>query len=104
VQAIPLDLNDLERINGGNMMVRPELPYSPGMEGMAPLMKKGMGWNFVSDRLGEKMNREIIDLVRSHEVRPVVGRVVPFEELPEAIEAMAHRESVGRTIVKLWEE
>src|SRR5262245_41379735 len=32
VQAIPLNLNDLERINGGNMMVRPELPYSPGME------------------------------------------------------------------------
>src|SRR6476661_11048169 len=34
VQAIPLNLNDLERINGGNMMVRPELPYSPGMEVM----------------------------------------------------------------------
>jgi len=73
-------------------------------EGMAPLMKKGMGWNFVSDRLGEKMNREIIELVRSRKVRPVVGRVVPFEELPEAIEAMADRETVGRTIVKLWEE
>src|SRR3990172_10841674 len=34
VQAIPLNLNDLERITGGNMMVRPELPYSPGMEVM----------------------------------------------------------------------
>ena len=32
--AIPLNLNDLERINGGNMMVRPDLPYSPGMESM----------------------------------------------------------------------
>jgi NADPH2:quinone reductase len=32
VQAIPLNLNDLERITGGNMMVRPEFPYSPGME------------------------------------------------------------------------
>jgi NADPH2:quinone reductase len=32
VQAIPLNINDLERINGGNMMVRPEFPYSPGME------------------------------------------------------------------------
>jgi NADPH:quinone reductase len=29
VQAIPFNLNDLERITGGNMMVRPELPYSP---------------------------------------------------------------------------
>ncbi|HCS29586.1 MAG TPA: alcohol dehydrogenase, partial [Spongiibacteraceae bacterium] len=32
VQGIPLNLNDLERIKGGNMMVQPELPYSPGME------------------------------------------------------------------------
>ncbi len=31
VAGIPLNLNDLERITGGNMMVRPELPYSPGM-------------------------------------------------------------------------
>src|SRR3954451_23115489 len=34
VQAIPFNLNDLERITGGNMMVRPALPYSPGMEVM----------------------------------------------------------------------
>lgn len=32
VQAVPLNLNDLERITGGTMMVEPELPYSPGME------------------------------------------------------------------------
>src|ERR1700722_11017207 len=32
VQAIPLNLNDLERITGGNMMVEPPLPYSPGIE------------------------------------------------------------------------
>ncbi len=34
VQGIPLNLNDLERVMGGNMMVEPELPYSPGMEVM----------------------------------------------------------------------
>src|SRR2546423_1820933 len=34
VQAIALNLNDLERITGGNMMAEPELPYSPGMEVM----------------------------------------------------------------------
>ncbi len=32
--GIPLNLNDLERITGGNMMVRPDLPYAPGMEVM----------------------------------------------------------------------
>ena len=34
VQAIPFNLNDLERVMGGNMMVQPELPYIPGMEVM----------------------------------------------------------------------
>ena len=34
VQAIPLNLNDMERITGRNMMVRPELPSIPGMEVM----------------------------------------------------------------------
>ena len=29
VQAIALNLNDLERISGGNMMVEPELPAEP---------------------------------------------------------------------------
>src|SRR5690348_2923742 len=43
VQAIPLNLNDLERITGGNMMVRPELPYSPGMEVMGVVDACGPG-------------------------------------------------------------
>ena len=42
-QAIPLNLNDLERITGGNMMVRPELPYSPGMEVMGVVDACGAG-------------------------------------------------------------
>jgi len=43
VHAIPLNLNDLERITGGNMMVRPELPYAPGMEVMGVVEACGEG-------------------------------------------------------------
>src|SRR3954452_3776825 len=43
VQAIPFNLNDLERINGGNMMVRPDLPYAPGMEVMGVVDACGPG-------------------------------------------------------------
>src|SRR5438128_7757899 len=43
VHAIPFNLNDLERITGGNMMVRPELPYSPGMEVMGTVDACGEG-------------------------------------------------------------
>ena len=37
VEGIALNLNDLERINGENMMVRPELPCTPGMEVMGTI-------------------------------------------------------------------
>jgi len=43
VQAIALNLNDLERITGGTMMVEPELPYSPGMEVMGIVDACGEG-------------------------------------------------------------
>src|SRR6185312_15129336 len=43
IHAIPFNLNDLERITGGNMMVRPELPYSPGMEVMGVVDARGEG-------------------------------------------------------------
>ncbi len=52
VQGIPLNLNDLERITGGNMMVRPDLPYSPGMEVMGVVDGCGAG---VESRLGDRV-------------------------------------------------
>jgi NADPH2:quinone reductase len=42
-QGIPLNLNDLERVNGKNMMVRPELPVTPGMETMGVVAACGAG-------------------------------------------------------------
>jgi NADPH2:quinone reductase len=68
---------------------------------VSEFLKTGMGWNFVPAELGERIMREIVDLVLAGAVRPVVGSVVDFEEIPAAIEAMANRETVGRTIVVL---
>ena len=69
---------------------------------VAPVMKRGMGWNFVPDELGRRIMDEINELVLSKRVRPVIGHVADFEDLPAAIEALAKRETVGRTIVRLW--
>ena len=41
--AIPLNLNDMERVTGGNMMVTPELPLIPGMEVMGVVEACGEG-------------------------------------------------------------
>jgi NADPH:quinone reductase len=61
-------------------------------------LKTGMGWNFIPNEMGVRIMDEIVSLVTSKRVQPVIGRVVDFEELPAAIDAMARRETVGRTI------
>jgi NADPH2:quinone reductase len=71
-------------------------------DGMREFLKTAMGWNFVPADLGARITKEIVDLVQAGKVRAVVGRVVDFEDVPAAMEAMANRATVGRTIVKLW--
>jgi NADPH2:quinone reductase len=68
---------------------------------VAEFLKSGMGWNFASQQLGERVMQEIIGLVTAGKVKPVIGRVIGFDDIPEALEAMANRETTGRTIVML---
>lgn len=68
------------------------------------MMKQMMGWNLPPNTLGAEINRQITEMVKAKRIRPVVGKVVAFEDVPSAIEAMANRETVGRTIVKLYED
>ena len=39
------------------------------------------------------------ELVRQKAIRPVIGQVLPFEQAPAAITAMANRETIGRVII-----
>ncbi len=64
-------------------------------------LKTAMGWNFIPRELGSKIMDEIISLVLAKKIRPVIGRVIAFEDIPSAIDAMAHRETIGRTIAVL---
>jgi NADPH2:quinone reductase len=66
---------------------------------MAAMVKTAMGWNFASGELGASIMREIVGLVETGAVKPLVGQVVAFDELPAAVEAFANRETTGRTIV-----
>jgi NADPH2:quinone reductase len=66
---------------------------------MADFLKTGMGWNFLPSELGQRVMAEIVGLVEAGAVRPVVGSVVPFEQVPEAVQALANRETIGRTII-----
>src|SRR5450755_2589904 len=81
VQAIPFNLNDLERITGGNMMVRPELPYSPGMEVMGVVDACGDGTDAWQGRRVVAMPKGANGGFAEYAVCPVVSAF----EMPEAI-------------------
>ena len=66
---------------------------------MVQTIKQAMGWNVARRDLGERITREIVELVRAKAIRPVIGTTVPFDQLPAAVDAMARRETTGRTIV-----
>ena len=67
----------------------------------AEFLKTAMGWNVATTELGERIMREIVELVLAGKIRPVVGQTIAFDDIPEAIEAMANRQTTGRTIVLL---
>jgi NADPH2:quinone reductase len=88
------------RVIAGNLkLCGALLAYAP--DALAPVLKKGMGWNFVPRSTGERIMREVVALVEAGKLRPVVGRVVKFEEIPDAIAALAGRETTGRVIALL---
>ena len=66
---------------------------------VAPMMKQAMGWNFCSDALGAEITASIVDLVKQKRVKPVIGEVVGFADLPAAITRMRDRQTTGRVVV-----
>ena len=61
---------------------------------------RATGFNFPAHRDGE-MHCELLAPLEQRRIRLIIGRVVPFDELPAALAALARRETVGRTVVQL---
>ena len=86
VQAIPLNLNDLERISGGNMMVRPEFPYSPGMEVFGVVNACGEGVEHLLGARVAGVTRQAFGGFAEYAVVPAIGAFeIPTDlRLPDA--------------------
>ena len=67
-------------------------------EAMSEFLNDGMGWNFVPAALGEKINRIIVSLVQKGQIKPAVGRVVDFDDIPQTLQDLADRKTVGKLI------
>ncbi|MDQ1460776.1 MAG: NADPH:quinone reductase [Actinomycetota bacterium] len=65
------------------------------------VFKRLSGFNFPAHLDGERLHAELLALFAEGSLRAIVGRHVPFHELPAALDAMEQRQTVGRTVVSL---
>lgn len=61
--------------------------------------RRTLGFNWPSRSEGQAAHTRILELIRTGVITPFVGRDLGFDEIPEALEAMERRETVGRLVV-----
>jgi NADPH:quinone reductase-like Zn-dependent oxidoreductase len=52
-------------------------------------------------KLGETVQQSLNDLLLQGRIQPFVGKTIAFEELPNGLEDMDNRRTVGRTVVTM---
>jgi NADPH2:quinone reductase len=68
----------------------------------APLeVKRASGFNLVPRSVGERIQDRLLALLTEGRIRPIIGRKVPFADVPAALERLEARDTVGRTVVVL---
>ena len=70
------------------------LPY---VDGFAPVPVPR--FNAPTSDIGERVQAHLLELLGQGSIRPIVGRVVPFDGLPAAMDDMESRTTVGRIVV-----
>jgi NADPH2:quinone reductase len=59
------------------------------------------GFSPFSRSVGESVHADLVRLLDAGRIRPVVGRRVGFDAVPEAYEALEARRTLGRTVVEV---
>jgi NADPH2:quinone reductase len=60
--------------------------------------RRTLGFNWPSRSEGQAAHAQILELIRRGTITPFVGRELSFDEIPDALEAMERRETVGRLV------
>jgi NADPH2:quinone reductase len=63
--------------------------------------RRTLGFNWPSRSEGQSAHARILELIRTGAIKPFVGRELSFDEIPDALEAMERRETVGRLVVRM---
>ena len=57
------------------------------------------GVNLLPRTLGDALQRELLRLLRDGTIRPIVGRVASFRDLPSELERLEARSTIGRSVL-----
>jgi NADPH:quinone reductase-like Zn-dependent oxidoreductase len=68
---------------------------NPEMENPAP------GFHIQPRAIGDRVQRELEKLLDIGAIRPFIGKTVEFNELPDALDDMDLRLTMGRTVVTI---
>ena len=60
---------------------------------------RGSGYNPVPPEVGERVHERLTELLRAGRIRPLVGKAVDFTALPDALEEMEARSTIGRVVI-----
>ncbi|MEZ5168794.1 MAG: zinc-binding dehydrogenase [Acidimicrobiales bacterium] len=60
----------------------------------------GPRFNGQPTEVGRRVHGALLELLAEGAIRPIVGTRVPFEELPQALEDMEARSTVGRVVIE----
>jgi NADPH:quinone reductase len=63
--------------------------------------RRTLGFNWPSRSEGQAAHARILELMRTGAIKPFIGRDLGFDEIPDALEAMERRETVGRLVAHL---
>jgi NADPH:quinone reductase len=61
-------------------------------------LKAATGYNFPSHSDGERAHAQILERILDGRLHPVIGSELAFEDLPRALQSMADRQTMGRTV------
>ena len=58
------------------------------------------GLGLLPRSVGDRIQSQLLALLEAGEIRPIVKRVAPVEALPEELERMERRETIGRSVLE----
>jgi NADPH2:quinone reductase len=61
--------------------------------------RRATGFNITPRAVGEAVHARLLELLDAGSIRPIVGSEVDFLDLPNALDAMEDRSTIGRVVV-----